>query len=250
MLGQINVYVIWYGDWSGAKGTGSDAGTQTIITDFISNLGGSSWWNIGTSYTKGSGARCSNLLKYVGSISVPGSGPISFSLNLDIIVDSLISGKLPYDTSGIYLIIPSQDITDPGNFGAAGCTSSCGYHTATGMAKGNMKWAFITNPYSCPGGAGCILYGENTANNNAAADAMVSVIAHELTEAQTSPLLTAWYSDIDGYENADKCAWNFGKMFVGKNGYLNSNMYLGSRSYLIQQNWLNVGSGSCVTSFP
>jgi hypothetical protein len=34
-------------------------------------------------------------------------------------------------------------------------------------------------------------------------------VSHEHNEAITDPLGNAWY-DLVGYENIDKCAWNFG----------------------------------------
>lgn len=49
-------------------------------------------------------------------------------------------------------------------------------------------------------------------------DAMVSVIAHELTETVTDPTLTAWWDRNTGYENADKCVYNYGKVYVNSAG--------------------------------
>ena len=80
-------------------------------------------------------------------------------------------------------------------------------------------------------------------NGNAGADGMASIIAHELEEAVTDPQLNAWY-DRRGYENADKCAWTFGQTYTAPNGSL-ANVKLGSRDYLIQQNWVNDQGGYC-----
>jgi len=68
---------------------------------------------------------------------------------------------------------------------------------------------------------------------------MLSVLAHELEEANTDPELNAWY-DASGAENADKCAWTFGQNLTVSNGAY-SNMSLPaisqtSRNYLIQRN--------------
>ena len=72
---------------------------------------------------------------------------------------------------------------------------------------------------------------------------MASIIAHELEEAVTDPDLNAWY-DSRGMENADKCAWTFGTTYATGNGAL-ANMHLGSRDYLIQQQWVNASGGYC-----
>ena len=84
-------------------------------------------------------------------------------------------------------------------------------------------------------------------NGNPAADAMASVIAHELEEATTDPDLNAWF-DTRGYENADKCAWTFGTTYRVANGAA-ANMNLGGLDFLIQRNWVNSGGGYCSLGF-
>jgi len=76
---------------------------------------------------------------------------------------------------------------------------------------------------------------------------MASVMYHELSETVTDPELNAWY-DRRGYENGDKCAWNFGTTYTTSNG-ATANVSLGSRDWLIQQNWLNANGGKCVLSY-
>ena len=61
----------------------------------------------------------------------------------------------------------------------------------------------------------------------------------------TDPDLNAWY-DRRGMENADKCAWTFGTTY--NNGTGVANVHLGSRDYLIQQNWVNASGGFCAMS--
>jgi hypothetical protein len=75
---------------------------------------------------------------------------------------------------------------------------------------------------------------------------MASVIAHELEEMITDPNLNAWYDQRD-YENADKCAWTFGSTMTTGNG-AQYTMVLGSRPFLIQQNWVNASGGYCAKS--
>jgi hypothetical protein len=77
---------------------------------------------------------------------------------------------------------------------------------------------------------------------------MASVIAHELSEAVTDPLLTGWYSK-DGDENADKCAFTFGDTYSAANGS-GANVQWGARDFLIQRNWVNAGGGFCAAGYP
>ena len=76
---------------------------------------------------------------------------------------------------------------------------------------------------------------------------MASIIAHELEEAVTDPDLNAWY-DSRGMENADKCAWTFGSVYLLPNGAY-ANVALGNLNYLIQRNWVNASGGYCAMSY-
>lgn len=75
-------------------------------------------------------------------------------------------------------------------------------------------------------------------------------INSELTEAVTDPISDvdserAW-QDAQGYENADKCAYQYGTMTTF-NGF-KYNVVQGSRKYLIQQNWSPATPQKCVSS--
>jgi hypothetical protein len=76
---------------------------------------------------------------------------------------------------------------------------------------------------------------------------MASTIAHELSEAVTDPDLNAWF-DSAGNENADKCAWNFGSTFAATNG-ASANLNVGTREWLIQENWVNAAKGYCAKAY-
>jgi len=88
---------------------------------------------------------------------------------------------------------------------------------------------------------------DTSPNRNAGPDGMASIIAHELEESVTDPLLNAWF-DTRGYENADKCAWTFGTTYSAGNGST-ANMRLGTRDFLIQRNWVNASGGYCSLSY-
>jgi hypothetical protein len=137
-------------------------------------------------------------------------------------------------------VLTSQDVAESSGF----CTKYCGWHTYGTISGTNIKYAFVGNADRCP--TACEAQ-TTSPNGNAGADAMASVIAHELEEMVTDPNLNAWY-DTRGYENADKCAWTFGTVSTASNGSL-YNMTLGARQYLIQRNWVNASGGYCALSY-
>jgi hypothetical protein len=233
MAAGANVYLIWYGNWANNSAT-------TIIPDWASHIGGSPYFNINTSYSDSSNAAVENVVTYKGAATDSYShGSALQGSDIGAIVSGAIgAGKLPLDTNGVYFVLTSTDVTNAGF-----CTSFCGYHTYETINGINIKFSFVGNAQQCNGSCGGL---GTTPNGNAGADDMISVMTHELEETVTDPLLNAW-TDSNG-ENADKCAWNFGSQYTTSNGG-KANVKLGSRDYLIQQNWLNTGAGSCQMSY-
>lgn len=236
LLGTTTVYYIWYGDW----GTNT---APSILEDFARFVGGSPYYNINTTYYDRSNRSVSNSVAYGGSATVTGT-PYGTSLsdaNIQSIVSSAISSKaVPSDTNAVYFVLTSKEVTASSGF----CTQYCGWHTHASIGGADIKYSFVGNPERCP--ASCSM--QATPNDNLGADGMASIIAHELEEAVTDPDLNAWY-DRRGYENADKCAWTFGSQYTSANGST-ANMRLGTRDFLIQQNWVNASGGYCAKSYP
>jgi hypothetical protein len=239
MLGSTNVYYIWYGNWSGNSAT-------SILTDLATNIGGSRYFNINTTYYTtyftGSSQSVSNSVHYAGSSSDSYSfgSALSDSNIQSIVANKISAGALPRDTNAVYFVLTSADVNATSGF----CTQYCGWHTHGTIAGSDIKYAFIGNPDRCPSACAAQTKGPN---GNAGADGMASIISHELEEAVTDPDLNAWY-DTRGSENADKCAWTFGATSTAANGS-QYNVTLGSRQYLIQRNWVNDSGGYCSMSY-
>jgi hypothetical protein len=235
MLGTVNVYFIWYGNWSGNTAT-------TILPDLASHIGGSQYFNINTTYTNGSGTHVSNSVHYGGAIydSYSQGNAISDAGVQAIVTKAVTTGGLPVDPYAVYFVLTSADVAETSGF----CTSYCGWHTWGNISGMNLKYSFVGNGDRCPSGCQAQTTGPN---GNAGADGMASVLAHELEEAATDPNLNAWY-DTTGKENADKCAWTFGSTFTVPNGS-QANMTLGTRNYLIQRNWVNASGGYCSLTY-
>jgi hypothetical protein len=235
LVSGVTAYVIWYGNWSGNSAT-------TIIQNFLQSEGGSPYFNINSTYYNGSGTHVLNKVTYGGSTTDAYSQGTSLTdAQIQAVVSSAISsGGLPKDPNGVYFVLTSADVTASSGF----CTQYCGWHTHATISGTDIKYSFVGNPDRCP--SACEAQATSP-NGNAGADGMVSIIAHELEEAVTDPDLNAWF-DGRGQENADKCAWTFGAVYQAANGSV-ANMNLGGKDYLIQQNWVNAGSGYCALKY-
>jgi hypothetical protein len=234
MLGTPDVYYIWYGNWSGNSAT-------TLLPDFMTNLGGSPYFNINTTYTNRANTAITNKVKFGGSIN----DNYSHGTTLDdaaiqaIVSDAVTGGKLPKSSNAIYFVLTSADVMESSGF----CSQYCGWHYFGTIDGLRLKYSFIGNPDQCP--TSCEIQ-QTSPNNNAGADGMASIIAHELEETVTDPFVSAYY-DASGEENGDKCAWTFGTESAAANGS-QYNVTLGTMQYLIQQNWVNANGGSCAMS--
>lgn len=231
----VSVYFIWYGNWDGNT-------APVILQDFITNLGGSPYFNINTTYFDKNHNFVKNEVHYAGSVIDNYSHGADLDDNdITDIVRTAFANGLPVDENAVYFVLTSTDVFEDTGF----CWYYCGWHNFSTINDHNIKFSFVGNPEQCLDGCAAQSIGPN---DNAGADGMASVIAHELEEATTDPNLDAWY-DTHGAENADKCAWTFGITYTTANG-AQANMNLGGRDYMIQRNWVNNDSiDGCALSY-
>ncbi|MES2130347.1 MAG: hypothetical protein V4463_24010 [Pseudomonadota bacterium] len=237
VLVPTKIYYIWYGNW--------DIASQNVLNNLAQNIGGSPYFNINTTYSNGNNQYVVNSVSQGTSLSTGLTlGTRLTDANIQTIVSNAItSGALPKDTNGVYMVLTDKTVTATSGF----CTQYCGWHTHASIGGSDIKYAFIGNPETqCPAGCGV---NSPTLNGTPGADAMASVIAHELEEAVTDPDLNAWYSLRSGMENADKCAWNFGTTSTASNG-AQYNQAFGTMKYLIQQNWSLLPTQQCMQHYP
>ena len=252
------IYVIWYGSWAASSCTEtSTASTPGIINYFLQNVGPSTWNAINTTYYQtingvptyvpptaqwsgcfvDSGSQGFTLDGY--STATPGLKKIN-----DVVSNALNSNALgAADPNGIYFVLTSANVVVNG-FVNSSLPNFCGYHDSLVNAATTVKFAFIgdavTHIASCAGQTVA------SPNGNVSADAMASVIGHELVETVSDPLGNTWF-DSARYENGDKCAWTFGTTTTL--GTAQQNTTVGTRPYLIQQN-LAANTNTCLMSAP
>jgi hypothetical protein len=235
MLGTVNVYYIWYGNWSNNT-------AKSLLPTLISDLSGSSYEHINTTYYNGSNQHVAGLMNLSGQATDNYSlGTSLTDGNIQTIVSNHCQSLGGCDSNGIYFVLTSADVNETSGF----CTQYCGWHTASTISGKNIKYAFVGNPDRCP--SACE---EQTTspNGNSGADGMASIIAHESEEAISDPDLNAWY-DRRGEENADKCAWTFGTESTAPNGSKYNFVGSSGTRWLIQRNWVNASGGYCSMSY-
>jgi hypothetical protein len=232
MTGTVKLYNIYFGK--------IDTSSKDLIDYFAINVGKSAWYGITTAYyqiVNGITTYISDDVQLGGSISV-GSDIVGGHIdgnNITLTISNAIStGLLPLDSNGIYAFMFRGNISIPGFL-----TSYCGYHSSFRYKDGTYLKYFMVGDPSSMSSHSCSAYVNGpTANNDPGADSVVSTYAHELTETVTD-YSGAWYwrknDSSYGEENADLCAWKFGSLLPGTN---NANIIVGSKKFLVQQNWL------------
>ena len=227
----LNVYVIWYGNWSGNTGT-------TLVPAFLNGLGGSAYWNINTTYYDSANKYIKNIVNYKGSTtdSYSQGTTLSDAKVFSVVKSAISSGRLPKDSNAVYMVLTSKDVNESSGF----CSQYCGWHTSGTYSSTDIKYSFVGDAARCL--SSCASQ-STSPNGNPGVDGMMSVVAHELEEAATDPDISAWYF-ASGNENADQCAWTFGTEYTTGNGS-KANMNIGGHDWLIQQNWIRATSGKC-----
>lgn len=241
MPNNVNVYYIWYGNWTNGTRASDSQTTVNLLNAFMGStggIGGSGYELINSTY----GDNANNV---TGNVALAGSTTypnypngtrLRDSTVQKIVANAISSGALPNDTNGIYFVLTSSDVTETSGF----CTKYCGWHTHATISGSDIKYSFVGNPDRCP--SACEAQ-TTSPNADSGADGMASIIAHETEEAVSDPDLNAWY-DSSGAENADKCAWKFGPEHTAANGS-KYNQTFGSYNWLIQMNWENLSGGGC-----
>lgn len=276
----LDLYIIWYGNWKPTH--------QTIIRDFLNSLSSdvsssssipsvSDWWKTVRLYTDQTGANVTDTLTLSGDYhdTTYSHGAALTRMDIQSIIktatsdDDTLKRKLPLNSqSGLYLVLTSYDVKVQ-DF----CRAVCGFHYFTFPTLVGATIPYFWVGYSgtqCPGicafpfaqpkyngGGGSAGGGLNNPSRNVmgppngdvGVDGMISVIAHELAEVSSNPLVNAWYAGDDPIaptEIADLCVGVYGSGggggYVGKtykdelgNGYnLNG---VNGRKFLVQWVW-------------
>ncbi|CAO3672249.1 unnamed protein product [Umbelopsis ramanniana] len=251
LSGEMNVYLIFYGDWSSEQSQHD----QTTFMNFASNISSSSWFKTLNGYTDNSGASVTGPLKLYAGVSDTGSQQLNLSditVHETIITEAVNSGYLSttnsIDPNGIYVILAGSNVQD-----ADFCTKHCGYNYHTD----NYQWIFIGYPGACPNNCIPPINANSSPNGSPSIDAAITIFSHELQDILTDPRNNAWITQDNTtnppteIELGDLCSGSgvstqqwFGayKQVAGSNASYNLEME-GSQ-YLVQTIW-DKGTNQC-----
>jgi hypothetical protein len=110
VTGTPDVYLIWYGTWDD---NAANLATQTILTDFLSNVGGSPYFQINAMYPNGIGGAPGGGLLYGGAVVDRYSHGLDLNAtdNSGIVAKKNVTNGLPPDPGGIYMVLASADVS-------------------------------------------------------------------------------------------------------------------------------------------
>jgi hypothetical protein len=247
-----NVYIIWYGNWP-------DGDTQSIVSAFVTGLGGSPYWNILSTYfdynQQGELDWVQNRVTLRGSIIDHYSfGNVLTDNEVGLVIQrAVVSKTFPADPNGVYFVVVSGDVDESSGL----CTLYCGFHgyqpvhglkvnrgLCGDSTAGCLLGAFVGGQARCPNV--CTWQGTVSGpapNGNLVADGMVATVSHELAETVTDPWGNGWINP-DGSEIADLCDGVLGALKILPNGE-NYNVTFGDRHYLVSDKWVNARGGYC-----
>lgn len=223
VLSEVHIYPIFWGPSS----TTFSQGYKDAITSFFSGIqcGTVSQPCTGHSdlvkqYFRGAPSKITFPRSFNDSSNPPTSSPTSTSIVAEA-AKVVKSAGLNIDPLGLYMVFTS-------NFPSR--ANYCAWHSA-GSYKATStsvaSWFAVAYMPYVGTMAGCSvknLPGVTTFTTSQAVHSVINVTTHELYEAMSDSLInnrSAWY-DAAGYENGDKCAWNFASTI---NGYIVQSEY-------------------------
>uniref|UniRef100_A0A0D6QW91 Phosphate-induced protein 1 n=1 Tax=Araucaria cunninghamii TaxID=56994 RepID=A0A0D6QW91_ARACU len=261
LTGQTQIFVIWYGKWSAPE--------KAVLRDFLhsvtaANVTGPSvqqWWSTVQMYTDQTGNNISAITLAGERDDDYSQGKSLTRMTVQQVVKSSLTehgGSLPVaPKGGLYLVLTARDVAMQDY-----CRAVCGFHyfTYPSIAGYTLPYAWVGNsgqmcpevcayPFAVPSYMGPSARALKAPNGDVGVDGMVSVLAHELAEMSSNPLINAWYAGGDPtapVEIADLCEGMYGTgagggytgMVSQDRGGATYNLFgVGGRRFLVQWVW-------------
>jgi hypothetical protein len=263
----------------GRAGNGEE--DRSLVGYFLNKVGGSSYWNINSTYYDEVDGR-KNFVKssmeydsfWAANFNAPQPGEtVSFVGVINLIESGFANHALKYDPNTLYTVFTGPGVNLGGGFSSTDL-GYCAFHSAYWYRDGTHLVQFAAVPYdadfnpdhpgSYVGSDGKIHHAICTfltkgPNGDLGADATVSGMVHEIEENATDPVTLYWnpiahryggsfagWNDENFEENGDKCAYYYGPNGPRQNRFDLWNLRIGEKQFLVQQNWSNVAPQGCL----
>jgi len=274
VTGAPKVYLVFYGSQWGTAGTdlngnttltGDPSATAPRLQSFFKGLGTNSegWSKVLTQYCEGVSSGAKTCPTTAPHVPYPTGGTLA-----GVWVDERVAspsqatqaqlGQEAVDAAAhfgnttaaanrnAFYTILSPTGTHPDGYNTTSSTW-CAWHDWTGDVGVTSPYggiAFANDPYIPDTGSSC---GSNFVNSGSAGviDGVTIVDGHEYTEWMTDAFPAGGWTDIQGQENADKCAW------ISSGQGAATNITLSTGTFPVQGTWandFNSGNGGCETS--
>jgi hypothetical protein len=187
--------ILWGSQWSS-----DPSGEATILQNFYSGIGGSSWLSTVDQYCSPSSAPCSQST----NVSLGGVWPDSGSTaphrpSQSQLAAEAARGSAHFGDKSVnaQFVVATSHNNNSSGFGSR----YCAYHSTTTASGATISWTNL--PYITDAGASC---GANF--NGLGPKAGITIVSgHESAESITDPQPSSGWLDSSGEENGDKCAW-------------------------------------------
>jgi len=237
--------VLWGSQW-----TNNDPSDEaTILENFYSGVGGSSWLNsvtqycqgvaTGTVFCNGAGTPAGNQSVIYGGVwadnaSAAPSRPSQSQLAAEAVSAAAHFGNtLAGSNASVQYVIATATGNNASGFG----TRYCAWHSSTSSSSGNI--AYTNLPYITDAGGSC---GANF--NGLGPHAGITIVGgHEMGETITDQFPSSGWLDSNGAENGDKCAW------ITSGQGASADITLSTGTFAVQSLWSNAfnsNAGGCV----
>ena len=269
--GAPKVYLVFWGSQWGTSGTdangsttlsGDPKGTAPVLQRFFQGLGSNNegWSRVMAQYCEGVAQGTQTCPASAPHVGYPTGGALA-----GVWVDERAAapgqatqaqiGQEAVDAAGhfgnttaasnrsVQYLVLSPTGTHPDGYNTTTSTW-CAWHDWTGDVGVSSPYggiAFTNAPYIPDTGSSC---GSNFVNSGAAGqiDGVTIVDGHEYAETITDQFPAGGWTDIQGQENADKCAW------ISSGQGAAANLTLSTGTFPVQSTWSNAfnsGQGGC-----
>jgi hypothetical protein len=260
--GAPRVYLVFWGSQWGAQGTdsggnttlsGDPDATAPVLQKFFKGLGTNNegWSKVMTQYCEGVSAgtqTCPGTAPHVGyptggalagvwvdeSSAAPSQATQTQLGQEAVNAAGHFANTTATSNRNAQYVILSPTGTHPDGYNTASSTW-CAWHDWTGDVSVSSPYgglAFTNMPYMPDTGSSC---GQNFVNAGAAGtdDGVTIVEGHEYAETITDQFPAGGWTDIQGSENGDKCAW------ISSGQGASQNITLTTGSFPVQSTWAN-----------